>query len=108
MTLAEDFSESVWATVRLMSDAGLTRLEVAQDLDQRRLDGDGSGRMSQAPPRSITARSKRDLKLTPYVRGTEHGQRSTAHHPSCCRTDRLGQADGIVGSHGEGSAGGRA
>jgi hypothetical protein len=44
-----------------MSDVRLTRLEVAEDLDQRRLDDDGSGRMSQAPPRSITARSERDL-----------------------------------------------
>jgi hypothetical protein len=72
-------------TVRLMSDVGLTRREVAQDLDQRRLDDDGSGRMSQAPPRSITARSERDLNLTPYVRGTEHVQLKVRDRPPTTR-----------------------
>jgi hypothetical protein len=37
MTLAVDFSKVFRARVRPMSDVGLTRLEAAQDLDQRRL-----------------------------------------------------------------------
>jgi hypothetical protein len=55
-----------------MSDVGLTRLEVAQDLDQRRvtttaaaqlLGSSGVGRMSKAPPDPSLC----DLQLTPYV-----------------------------------------
>ena len=64
------------ATVRLMSDVGLTRLEVAQDLDQRRLTTTaaaqflGIERRQVARVRRRPDASLRDLKLTPYVRGT--------------------------------------
>jgi hypothetical protein len=59
MTLAEDFSESVWGGTP-EERRGADAARGAAGLGSATADDDGSGRMSQAPPRSITARSEAD------------------------------------------------
>src|SRR5271154_4780591 len=88
MTLAEDFSESVWGDGTPDERRGADPARRAEGLGSATADDDGSGaaswdraasgRMSKAPPRSITARSEADAVCTWHRTPPTESPRSTA------------------------------